>query len=215
MMRLAAALALFTGLCLPFPALADAPGQYRLAEGPDAAGGLLLREDGTYSYFLIVGALDEESGGTWARQGDAIVLTTEPKPVLPIFQRTVPGSPEGEAEEVAFLLVTWPDGRGIAGVDFVIGCADGAVMEGYTQSYGWTPSADKCAEPQWIELSDPFHQVRSPRFQIGPGEPPLRFTLVPNDMGTVDLTGATVTFADEAVILHRAEGDMRFLPLDE
>ena len=88
-------------------------------------------------------------------------------------------------------------------------------MEGYTQSYGWTPSGGMCLEPQWIELSDPFHRVRSPRYPIASGELSLRFTFVPNDMGTVDLTGATVTFADEAVILHRAEGDMRFLPLDD
>lgn len=215
MMRLAAALALFTALCVPLPALADAPGQYRLAEGPDAAGGLLLREDGTYSYFLIVGALDEESDGTWVRQGDAIVLKTEPKPVPPVFERAVAGSPEGEGEEAAFLLVTWPDGRGIAGVDFVIGCADGTVADGYTQSYGWTPSGGICVEPQWIELSEPIHRVRSLRFPIELGESSLRFTLVPNDMGTVDLTGATITFAGETAILHRAEWDMRFLPLAE
>lgn len=215
MMRLAAALALLTALCVPLPALADAPGQYRLAEGPDAAGGLLLREDGTYSYFLIVGALDEESGGTWSRQGEEVVLTTEPKPVPPVFERAAPALPDGEGEGAAFLFVSWPDGRGIAGIDFLIGCADGAVMEGYTQSYGWTPSGGMCLEPQWIELSDPFHRVRSPRYPIASGELSLRFTFVPNDMGTVDLTGATVTFADEAVILHRAEGDMRFLPLDD
>lgn len=215
MMRLAAAFALFTALCLPLPALADAPGQYRLAEGPDAAGGLLLRQDGTYRYFLIVGALDEESGGTWVRQGDALVLTTEPKPVPPVFERAVPRSPEAEGEDPPFLLVTWPDGRGIPGVDFVIGCSDGAVMEGYTQSYGWTPSGRICPEPQWIELSDPFHQIRSPRYPINSGERQLRFTLVPNDLGTVDLTGATVTFTGEAAILHRPEGEMRFLALDE
>lgn len=75
------------------PASAQGPdlvGEYRLAEGPDVGGGMLIAADGTYQYGLAAGALDELSRGRWERQGDAICLITEPKPVPPVFAKAEP-----------------------------------------------------------------------------------------------------------------------------
>jgi len=43
----------------------------------------------------------------------------------------------------------------------------------------------------------------------------LRIAIIPNDMGIVDFNGACVEKTLDGVILHRAEGDMRFAPLRE
>ena len=50
----------------------DSPfvGEYRLAEGPDVGGGLLIRNDGRFQYMLAAGALDEQAEGRWEMRGD-------------------------------------------------------------------------------------------------------------------------------------------------
>ena len=58
-------------------------GEYSLAEGPDVGGGLLIRNDGRFQYMLAAGALDERAEGRWDVRGEAICLTTDPKPVPP------------------------------------------------------------------------------------------------------------------------------------
>ncbi len=74
------------------PAAAEAQpaassGSYRLVGGPDTDSELVLRDDGTYSYWLMAGALDEVPEGHWVQNGSTASLTTEPKPVLPEFTR--------------------------------------------------------------------------------------------------------------------------------
>ncbi len=196
---------------LAAPALADPvrPGRYRLAEGPDAAGELVLGADGRFQYALAAGALDERAEGRWEKVGAEICLNTEPTPEPPVFSRAAAGQ---EADAAATLLVTWPNGRGIAGVDFRIGFDSGDPLEGYTQDYGWTMPAGDPRIPRWIELSVRMHGLRSPRFTL---EPPdrgrLRVVLTPNDLGVVDFQGACLEERPGGVVLHRKEGDMHFV----
>ena len=106
-------------------------GRYRVAEGPDTAGMLDLRADGSFRYFLSEGALDEQAEGTWTETGGDIRLTTAPKPVPPSWAR---GPDSGSAT----LRVILADGRELAGIDFRLGLADGASVAGYTQAEGWS-----------------------------------------------------------------------------
>ena len=193
-------------LLLCAPALAGAEGRYRAQEGPDVAAELLLRPDGSFAYALAAGALDEASQGTWRDANGTIVLTTEPRPVPPHFETatTEPGA------DTPFLSVTWPNGRGIAGIDFRLACADGTTVESYTQYDGWNPDGAPCATPQWIELQEPIHAIQSPRYPIPAGVTALHFVLIPNDLGHVDLTGATATLDGDALILTRTDGTIRF-----
>lgn len=116
MRRLLLALAL---AALAAPAAAhDLIGEYRLAEGPDVGGGLLITADGRFRYGLAAGALDEFSEGRWRAEGERICLITEPKPVPPAFARAELVAIEGV---VPTILVTWPNGEAVSGVDFVMG----------------------------------------------------------------------------------------------
>jgi len=196
-------------------------GRYRLVDGPDVASQLELTPDGRFRYFLSAGALDEWTQGRWERKGSSFCLITEPKPVPPEFSRasSKPGpkpSPKPSEEQEATLLVTWPDGQGIPGVDFRIGFDSGEPLEGYTQYYGWTMPADDPRIPRWIELSEPIHGLRSPRFDLAEGDRgKLHIVLIPNDLGLVDFTGACLEPSDNGVVLHRKEGDMRFVRIEK
>jgi len=188
----------------------DSPfvGEYRLAEGPDVGGGLLIRNDGRFQYMLAAGALDEQAEGRWEMRGDTICLTTDPKPVPPAMEKGALIEVEGA---VPTLLVTWPNGKGVAGVDFTIGFDSGDPMEDYTQTYGWTMPEDDKRVPRWIEVREPIYGVTAPRYELTETDGgKLRVTIVPNDMGVVNFEGACAEKSEGGLTLHRAEGDMRF-----
>ncbi|HMO75772.1 MAG TPA: hypothetical protein PKD99_17800 [Sphingopyxis sp.] len=184
-------------------------GAYRLAEGPDAAGMLVIAPDGGYEYGLAVGALDEYSQGRWEARGDAVCLITDPKPVPPVFEKAEPLAVEGA---VPTLLVTWPDGDAISGIDFVIGFDEGDSVAGYTQYNGWTMPDDDPRTPRWIEVSEPVYDIGAPRFELGEGDAGrLHLRLIPNDLGRVDLTDACFAAQGDRFVLRRREGEMRFV----
>lgn len=190
---------------LSVPAAAQSlAGRYQLAEGPDVAARLELSEDGRFGYELAAGALDERAQGRWEMRGEAACLTTEPTPKLPELRPAEP-----LAGDEATVRVTWPNGRGIAGVDFVIGFDGGDSVDGYTQEYGWALPDEEKRVPRWIELVEPIYRVRLPRTEFTGRR--FRAVLVPNDIGVVDFQGACLTRQGERYVLRRAEGEMRFV----
>lgn len=203
MKALAASLTLALLVSAPSAAQSLA-GHYRLAEGPDVAGQLELTADGRFGYELAAGALDERAQGRWEQRGGAACLTTEPKPKPPEFQPAAP-----LAGDEATVRVTWPDGRGIPGVDFTIGFDVGEPLSGYTQEDGWTLPEDEPRTPRWIELTEPIYRIRLPRISFAGKR--FRAELVPNDIGLVDFQGTCLTQQGDRYVLHRAEGEMRFV----
>ena len=184
---------------------------YRVAEGPDVAGELVLTADGRFAYALAAGALDERAEGRWERIAGRPCLTTEPKPVPPVFALGPRGAASAEAPT---LLVTWPNGRGIAGVDFRIGFATGEPVSGYTQEYGWTLPRNEHRAPAWIELAEPIHRTASRRFALSASDRgTIVAVLTPNDMGVVDFRQACIEPREDGAVLHRAEGEMRLVAL--
>ena len=206
--------AAFGASLLACPAYAEPVliGQYRLAAGPDVAGELEIGADHHFRYALSAGALDERAEGRWAEDGAKVCLYTEPRPVPPMFTLG-PRSAPGRASPS--LLVKWPNGRGVALVDFVIGFDRGEPLTGYTQDYGWTmPRADRRA-PRWIELAVPMHGLKSPRLALdGKGRGTINVVLTPNDLGVVDFHGACLEAQGTGYVLHRDIGDMRFVRQD-
>jgi hypothetical protein len=161
-------------------------GTYRLVGEQDVASGLRLRADGRFEYFLSAGALDEQAEGRWRSAGSVVTLTTEPRPIPPVFEQA-PSTRDGESRVT--VKVSSPGGGGIAGVDLRIGFDEGAPIEDYTQEYGWSLPEDEKRIPRWIELRVPMHGIASPRFAIDlAAGNVLAFTLVPNDLGKVDFT---------------------------
>ena len=196
----------------PAPAADSLVGRYRLEGDHDAAGELRLRADGRFEYALAYGALDEHAEGQWVRHGAVVALATKPRPVPPAFRLAAPSSP---APGAPTLRVTWPDGRGVAGVDFRIGFDSGDPIEDYTQEDGWRLSPDEHRTIRWIELSEPIYGVVSPRFQIDhPAFGTINVVLVPNDMGVVDFSGMAINVLPGELVIHRRSGTMRFVRTD-
>ena len=183
--RLAAAafalLAACTSAQPPDTEAVDAPnlaGHYRI-NAMEQAGELLLTPDGRFQYGFTTGALDEHAEGRWEHVGQQTCLTTDPKPVPPAFTKAAVTDPDAPT-----LMVTWPDGRGIAGVDFVVGFDNGEPQTGYTQSYGWTLPEEERRVPRWIELNEPIYNIASPRFALEAADRgKLRIILSPNEIG--------------------------------
>jgi hypothetical protein len=78
-------------------------GHYYLSGVMETGSELLLREDGTFEWFMSYGAVDQIAKGTWAHEEDAIVLrTASPSTDKPLFTfREV--EPWSEAAEDALL----------------------------------------------------------------------------------------------------------------
>lgn len=180
-------------------------GHYRVAQGPDVAGGLEIGADRRFRYGLSAGALDERAEGRWTEQDGKACLFTEPRPVAPAFALA-----DAPRSQKPALLVTGPGGGGIAGVDFVLGFARGAPIEGYTQSYGWSMPRGERRRPQWIELAVPMHSLRSPRIALA-GRGKVHIVLTPNDLGVVDFQGACLEARGEHFVLKRGSGELRFV----
>jgi hypothetical protein len=205
---------LFAFALAAVPAAAqDSPfvGEYGLAEGPDVGGGLLIRSDGRFQYMLAAGALDERAEGRWEARGDQVCLSTDPKPVPPTMEKGPLVEVDGA---VPTLLVTWPNGRGIPGVDFTIGFDRGDPIADYTQTYGWTMPEDDQRTPRWIEVREAIYNITAPRFDLTEADSgKVRAIIVPNDIGVVDFDDACAEKTERGITLHRAEGDMRFVRL--
>ena len=199
--------ALLTIAALPADARSPYAGRYRIAEGPDTAGGLELRADGRFAYALSEGALDEHAEGRWSDADGTIRLTTEPRPTPAAFARAA-----DRPAPAPTILVTFPDGREIAGIDFRFGLSDGSSLAGYTQYDGWTFPTGEARTIRWVELAEPIHGIASERFAI---EPPaaggLVFVLTPNDIDVVDFDRAELERRGDDFVLHRGERALRLV----
>lgn len=196
---------------MPAAAQDSAAGEYTLANAFEMYVGLLLREDGTYAFALSVGGLDQKSAGTWKQDGDTITLTTDPVPVPPVF---APAGPEhtitDDPDSSSLLRVTWPNGRDIPGIYVLLGCADGSMVNGYTQYDGWSPESP-CADPQWITLDETMHNIGNKWFPITGNPERLHFILVPNDFGVLDLTGSIGVLENGDLFLGVLDNEMHMV----
>lgn len=184
-------------------------GDYRLAAGPDVVGALTLMPDGRFRYALSAGALDEHAQGRWLVTDGQVRLYTEPRPNPPLFS----AGPQAVTKDAPFkLLVTWPNGKGIAGVDFTIGFDSGAPVTGYTQEYGWTLPGDEDRIPLWVELAEPIHGIASPRFAIDVSAGnAVSFVLTPNDLGIADFNGTVLQPNGDRLIMQQRLGALAFV----
>ena len=183
-------------------------GDYRLVGEQDVASGIRLEPDGRFQYFLIAGALDEQAEGRWSSADGLVALVTEPKPEPPRFRQAAPRKTDTAALSVR---VSSPQGRGIAGVDLRIGFDEGEPLDAYTQEEGWELAAEERRKPRWIELSVPMHGLTSPRFPIDlAAGNALDFTLIANDLGVLDFEGVTVRIENNALIVERSGGRLRY-----
>jgi hypothetical protein len=204
------ALAALNFLAVPVAAASGPAGHYRLTGDHEVASELIIRKDGHFAYGLIVGALDEQAEGRWRRQGDAIYLTTEPKPVPPVFAAAAAAR---TGEVPLRLRVVW-DGsdRGVAGVDLRIGFAGGGTVDDYTQEDGWSLPPEELRTPIWVELSLQMFGLGPTRFPIDSVKAnALTFRLIRNDIGTFDFEDMRLDIAKDRLVMHRGGASLVYL----
>jgi hypothetical protein len=188
-------------------------GIWRASEGPELAAHLQLTSDGHFRYELIYGALDETAAGDWRMVDGHVVLETRPKPKPPEFLLT---KVESAPDKQCTVIVQTAQGRGIAGIDLVIGMDKGDPLSGYTQTYGWSGEIPPGTRPLWIELAEPMNAVQSARLPLPDGAcGKIIVTFVPNDIGTVDFVAAPVDIDSDRMVLHHPRGNLRFVKVPE
>jgi hypothetical protein len=199
-------------LLLLLAAQASPVGHYRLQHQMETASELELKADGSFEYALEQGALDEYASGRWRRDGARLLLTTQPKPVPPLFSAGT--ATHSDAAPLA-LHVTSPDGHGMAGIDFKVTFATGAPIVDYTHSDdGWTMPADERRRPVSVQLALPIYGLVSPVFPIDPARAnDLVFILTPNDLGRVDFEDLPLDVAPGRLVMHRGGADLVYLPV--
>ena len=205
------AVAALMAVTAPADARSPYAGRYRIANGPDTAGGLELQADGRFRYVRSEGALDQHAEGNWTETGGDIRLTTAPKPVLPVFARGPDAKPDGD-QAAPTLHVRLADGRDLAGVDFRLGLTTGTSLAGYTQAEGWSFEEPGDQRIAWVELVEPIYEIVSPRFVIDPpAAGALVFVLTPNDIEVVDFQNDRFERRTDDFVLHRGERSVRMI----
>jgi hypothetical protein len=107
--------------------------------------------------------------------------------------------------------VVLPSGRGVQGVDVVVGFDRGEPEQGYTQMDGWKLDETERREPRWVQLSMSSYGLNSQRFPIDVKKAnALTYTLTPNDIGVVDFRKAPVTIRGDELSLVRNGQTMVF-----
>jgi len=182
------------------PGYVAAAGHYRLRDGPDSVSELLLQPDGRFEFGFSAGALDLTAQGRWTSDGRSVTLNTEPRPVPPVFS----AGPVSHSNEAPLVVkVQDPSGRGLALIDVRVGFADGRVVEGYTQDYGWQLTEE--GDPRmarWVELSLRMYGLPPQRFPLDPtAGNEFTFTLTPNDLGVQDFRDAVLPITREGLVL--------------
>jgi len=191
------------------PVVAGPEGRYRLTGVQDAASGIELRADHSFSYGLSYGALDEMADGVWKQAGDTVLLTTQPTPKPPVI---APGTATRTDEAPLRLRVVGPNGRGVALVDFEIRYASGEPRTGYTQDYGWTSPGDEARTPVSVRFAVPMYGITSPVFPIDAARAnDLIFVLTPNDLGVVDFRDQKLVVTPDALLMQRGGATLRYV----
>jgi hypothetical protein len=209
MKRLAALL-----LLAATPAFAGVEGVYRLEGVHEAASGLELTADGHFRYGLTYGALDEAGKGGWVREGNRILLTTEPAWTPPVFE---PVSARLNTEFPLRVQVTGPDGGQMSWpIDVVLSDADGTETEGYTQPYGYIPNLAEGTKITAVKLGLAVFGVISPPFPVDLARAnDLTFRLVPNSLGQPPFKDQPLLIEGDDLIMLRGDGRLTYRKQDE
>jgi hypothetical protein len=196
------ALTLAAALLLAGPAgSASLAGHYRI-HVHEAASELILHPNGRFEYGLAYGALDDEATGRWRRVGSHVLLTTLPRPVPAAFSA---GKTGHIAETPLALHATWPDDRGIPGMDFRVDFDSGAPFVDYINNdEGWRLDPSETRKPIAVTLSLTIYGLVSQRFPIDTAKAnDLTFVLTPNDLGKYDFEDTPLDLAPGKLVWHR------------
>ncbi len=191
------------------PAKVDFPGVYD-GGGFETASTMRIREDGTFEWNLSVGALDLRARGSWRREGEEIVFTSDPKPVPPEFE----WAGFDETSDQPFLRIfNAANGEPFEYASLIAVCSNGQRLSDQVELGIWSPSGeDECDVPEKVQFRINMFDLKSRPFDLnGPLKPEPGQTIVfhfkPNDIGITDFTGVRGWFADGRLKITGPLGD--------
>jgi hypothetical protein len=200
-------LLLSTLIMLEQPAPASVAGDYMLVGVREAAGGLQLGADGRFRYAFTYGALDEQAEGRWRREGDRILLTTDPTPQPPDW--SLLSAEPGEPGQFA-LILEGPNGRPIPNIEVEVRMTDASVEKGTTQAE-WLEAELDGRTPAAVRFHIPVFDVASPAFPIEAAKAGrYRFRLDPRDLGVRDFRDGPLEVKGDLLAPPDAPGGQGF-----
>lgn len=172
----------------------------------EMAGGLELQPNGHFRYALEYGAASEQGEGDWVAEGNAILLTSNPKPKAPNFVlvKDEPASP-------GTLSVTLePPGFGwigrldlvatIAGEDQPVALE--ATSDGDVDTHGTTVTSIRPVVPIYSILGDPI--------ALRPGGHKIVLRFMPNDVGKASFNREPLAIDSGNLVMRRYDAVITF-----
>ena len=190
------------------PARDNVVGQYQ-GSAMELAAALDLRADGRFDYWLTYGALDETSSGHWRREGDRILLTSDPfkPPRIALVGR------EASSARVQVRLEA-PEGFSRQYFAAVVTFASGERRPMHLSDEGLSFAIDPADPPESLRLVLPIAMLESEPVSLGGAKGwRIAFRFEPNELGKVDLSNSPLTLEDGVLILERHDRRVRFRPL--
>ncbi|MDQ8756880.1 tetratricopeptide repeat protein [Sphingosinicella sp. LHD-64] len=175
--------------------VAGTAGTY-IVERMETASALELGEDGRFRWGFSYGALDMIAEGRWRRDGDAVVLDTEPAVTPPRFEMIATEAGRGP------LTVRIEDANGTRAhyLDVV------AEYEGGEGDFGFQDGDAFAFEPSErrivaVRLGSQAFGFLSEPFPVPEGTRRMRFRFLPGDLGRGDFRGTRATIEGDALLL--------------
>ncbi|HSQ96258.1 MAG TPA: hypothetical protein VLM18_09235 [Croceibacterium sp.] len=184
---------------------ADLVGTYNGSQ-MEVGTGLRLEANGRYEYYLSYGALDEMSEGTWAADGDAIVLTSD-KYKPPAFELI--GSKPG-AGPTLDLSLDVPKGLELQYFSALFLRPDHTASEKQFDDGPLHIPLTGVNHPTGFLLGLEVFDVMSEPYDIPPNTRSMHFHFVPNDLGKVAFDHKRLPRDGEAFVLERFGRTLKF-----
>lgn len=181
------------------PAIQDSlAGRYR-GSAMEMAAALELRPDGRFAYWLAYGALDESASGRWRREGNRILLTSDPftPPRIALVR-------SARASAGVDVLLDVPQGISRQYFSAVVTFATGEQRPMQLREEGLSFAIDPTDPPISLRLVLPIYMLESEAVPLdGAKGWRLDFRFEPNELGKVDLSDTSFSIEDGTLILDR------------
>ncbi|MGZ3171849.1 MAG: hypothetical protein ACXWI5_06255 [Croceibacterium sp.] len=184
---------------------ADLVGTYNGSQ-MEVGTGLRLEANGRYEYYLSYGALDEMSQGTWAADGDAIVLTSD-KYKLPAFELI--SSNPGAAPTLDVSLDV-PKGLELQYFSALLLRPDHTASEEQFDEGPLHIPLSGANHPTGFLLGLEVFDLMSEPYDIPPNTRAMHFRFVPNDLGKVAFDHKRLPRDGDAFVLDRFGRTLKF-----
>lgn len=162
-----------------------------LLDMPETASALRIGPGDRFEWAFSQGALDLVAEGRWTREGDALLLTSDPPVVPPRFAQT--GSDQGGPGLI--VLVTNDRGAPAGNLDVMAEYADGTHDLGFIDRGEYRFESQAGRTIVTLRLGSIVYDFISESFPVAQGTGTMRFRFEANDVGKADFQSLSARIA--------------------